>query len=112
MAELSYRRHPFPVEIIQHAIWRYLRFTLSYRDVEELVAERGLWVWSKAPPTRSHGQQQSCQSHAPLLGGARSHPQSDVDDGWPVQLGGRVLSLSQRQYLAATVPATDATGVD
>jgi hypothetical protein len=42
MAQLSYRRHRFPPEIIQHAIWLYLRFTLSYRDVEELLAERGL----------------------------------------------------------------------
>src|SRR5580700_1526966 len=42
MDQLSYRRHRFPPEIIQHAIWLYLRFTLSYRDVEELVAERGL----------------------------------------------------------------------
>ena len=42
MAPLSYRRHRFPPEIIQHAIWLYLRFTLSYRDVEELLAERGL----------------------------------------------------------------------
>src|SRR5262249_51804712 len=32
----------FPAEIIQHAIWLYLRFTLSYRDVEELLAARGL----------------------------------------------------------------------
>jgi putative transposase len=31
-----------PAEIIQHAISLYLRFTLSYRDVEELLAERGL----------------------------------------------------------------------
>jgi hypothetical protein len=37
----SYRRHRFPPEIIQHATWLYLRFTLSYRDVEELLAERG-----------------------------------------------------------------------
>src|SRR5947209_8035268 len=44
MAQLSYRRHRFPVEIIQHAIWLYLRVTLSYRDVEELLAERGLGV--------------------------------------------------------------------
>ena len=36
MALLSYRRHRFPPPIIQHAIWLYLRFTLSYRDVEEL----------------------------------------------------------------------------
>ena len=28
--------------IIQHAVWLYLRFTLSYRDVEEVLAERGL----------------------------------------------------------------------
>jgi transposase-like protein len=44
MAQLSYRRHRFPAEIIQHAIWLYLRFILSYRDVEELIAERGLDV--------------------------------------------------------------------
>ena len=36
----SYRRHRFPPPIIQHAIWLYLRFTLSYRDVEDLLAER------------------------------------------------------------------------
>src|SRR5919204_6705501 len=42
MAPLCYRRHRFPPEIIQHAIWLYLRFTLSYRNVEELLAERGL----------------------------------------------------------------------
>ena len=42
MPPFCYRRHRFPPEIIQHAIWLYLRFTLSYRDVEELLAERGL----------------------------------------------------------------------
>ena len=35
MAEISYRRHRVPPVIIQHAVWLYLRFTLSYRDVEE-----------------------------------------------------------------------------
>src|SRR5438309_4543522 len=44
MDQPSYRRHRFPPPIIQHAIWLYLRFTLSYRDVEELLAERGLEV--------------------------------------------------------------------
>src|SRR5258708_39541061 len=44
MDELSYRRHRFPPPVSQHAIWRYLRFTLSYRDVEELLSERGLEV--------------------------------------------------------------------
>ena len=42
MAPLCYCRHRFPPEIIQHAIWLYLRFTLSYRDVEDLLAEHGL----------------------------------------------------------------------
>jgi putative transposase len=41
MALLCYSGHRLPPEIIQHAIWLYLRFTLSYRDVEELLAERG-----------------------------------------------------------------------
>src|SRR6202795_1077671 len=44
MDQLSYHRHRFPPPIIQHAIWLYLRFTLSYRDMEELLAERGLAV--------------------------------------------------------------------
>jgi len=35
MVEISYRRHRFPPAVIQHAVWLYLRFTLSYRDVEE-----------------------------------------------------------------------------
>jgi hypothetical protein len=42
MQPSSYARHQFPAEIIQHATWLYLRFTLSYRDVEELLAERGI----------------------------------------------------------------------
>ena len=42
MQPISYVRHQFPAEIIRHATWLYLRFTLSYRDVEELLAERGI----------------------------------------------------------------------
>jgi putative transposase len=44
MQSLSYARHRFPPEVIQHVIWLYLRFALSYRDVEDLLAERGLDV--------------------------------------------------------------------
>src|SRR5215204_3869309 len=44
MQPISYDRHQFPPDIIRHAVWLYLRFTLSYRDVEELLAERGLEV--------------------------------------------------------------------
>ena len=40
----SYKRHGFPPELIAHAVWLYFRFALSYRDVEELLAERGVTV--------------------------------------------------------------------
>jgi transposase-like protein len=39
---ISFARHQFPPAIIRHAVWLYVRFTLSYRDVEDLLAERGL----------------------------------------------------------------------
>jgi putative transposase len=42
MRQLSFKRHRFPPEIIRHSVWLYARFTLSFRDVEEMLAERGL----------------------------------------------------------------------
>ena len=44
MKKISYRGYRFPPEIIHQAIWLYLRFTLSLRDVEDLLAERGIIV--------------------------------------------------------------------
>jgi putative transposase len=44
MQPISYARHRFPPDVIRHAVWLYLRFTLSYRDVEDLVAERVLMI--------------------------------------------------------------------
>ena len=44
MDELSYRCHRFPSIIIQQAVWLYFRFALSYRDVEDMLAERGIDV--------------------------------------------------------------------
>jgi transposase-like protein len=43
-AKSIYHRHRFPKEIIRHAVWLYYRFCLSYRDVEDLLAERGFNV--------------------------------------------------------------------
>ncbi len=42
MQKISYARYRFPPVIIQHAVWLYFRFPLSYRDIEDLVAERGI----------------------------------------------------------------------
>jgi putative transposase len=39
-----YKRHRYPTEIITHAVWLYFRFSLSYRDIEELLAARGIVV--------------------------------------------------------------------
>jgi putative transposase len=39
-----YKGHRFPVEIISHCVWLYFRFNLSFRDIEEMMAERGVVV--------------------------------------------------------------------
>jgi len=44
MRKITYTRHRFPPVIIQRAIWLYFRFPLSFRDVEEMMAERGIEV--------------------------------------------------------------------
>jgi putative transposase len=44
MTEIRYTGYRFPPEIIQQSIWLYLRFALSFRDVEDLLAERGISV--------------------------------------------------------------------
>jgi putative transposase len=44
MKPISYKRHRFPADVIRQAVWLYFRFTLSFRDVEELLAQRGIEV--------------------------------------------------------------------
>ena len=39
---ISFARHQFPPAVIRRAVWLFMRFTLSYRDVEDVLAERGL----------------------------------------------------------------------
>jgi putative transposase len=41
-APARYKHHRFPGEIISHGVWLYYRFPLSYRDVQELLFERGI----------------------------------------------------------------------
>ena len=38
------KRHRFPADVIRHAVWLYFRFSLSFRDVEELMADHGVDV--------------------------------------------------------------------
>ena len=48
MRPISFKRHRFPPDAIRHAVWLYFRFTLSVRDVEELMAQRGIEVSREA----------------------------------------------------------------
>jgi putative transposase len=41
---LSFKRHRFPADVIRRAVWLYFRFTLSFRDAEEMLAHRGVEV--------------------------------------------------------------------
>lgn len=44
----TYKRHRFPSDIISYAVWLYYRFNLSHRDIEDLLAERGITVSREA----------------------------------------------------------------
>ena len=44
MKQISFKRHRFPADVIRHAVWLYFRFSLSFRNVEELLAQRGIDV--------------------------------------------------------------------
>ena len=47
MRQISFKRHRFPPDVIRYAVWLYYRFTMSLRDVEDLLAERGIDVTRK-----------------------------------------------------------------
>jgi len=97
MPPISYARHQFPPFVIQRSVWLYLRFTLSYRDVEELLAERGLdvsyetvrrWVLKFGPAfarrLRRQRPRPSSRWHLDemvvLIGGKRQYLWRAVDD--------------------------------
>ena len=52
MEPISYRGHRFPPDVIRQAVWLYFRFTLSLRDVEELLAQRGIDVSYETTPSQ------------------------------------------------------------
>ncbi len=73
MRKISYAGYRFPLEVIHQAIWLYLRFTLSFRDVEDLLAERGIavsyetvrrWVNHFGPMIAAHLRKRPPKPHA------------------------------------------------
>jgi len=55
MQKISYARYRFPPVIIQHAVWLYFRFPLSFRDVEDLLAGCCTFFATKAAENHKYG---------------------------------------------------------
>jgi hypothetical protein len=81
MDQVSYRRHRFPPPIIQHAIWLYLRFILSYRDMEELLAERGVGGFLRNRGALGFKVRARDRTKAPTLPPAPERPMAPRRDG-------------------------------
>ena len=73
----SYQRHRFPSEIISYAVWLYHRFCLSFREVEELLAERGIIVTYETV-------RQWCQKFGPAYARKFKKRQGRLGDTWHI----------------------------
>jgi putative transposase len=77
-----YAGHRYPAEIISHAVWLYFRFTLSFRDIEELLTARGIVVTYEAARQwfRKFGQQyaKKIRRRRPVYGELLFKPRSAV----------------------------------
>ena len=87
----SYQRHRFPSEIISHAVWLYHRFCLSFREVEELLAKRGISVTYETI-------RQWCQKFGPDYARKLKKRQGRLGDTWHIDEV-FVTIQGQRQYL-------------
>ncbi len=87
----SYQRHRFPSEIISHAVWLYHRFCLSFREVEELLAERGITVTYETV-------RQGCRKFGPAYARKFKNRQGRLGDTWYIDEV-FVTIQGQRQYL-------------
>ena len=87
----NYQRHRFPSEIISHAIWLYHRFCLSFREVEELLPERGIVVtYETIRPW--------CQKFGPDYARRLKKRQGRLGDTWHIDEV-FITIQGQRQYL-------------
>ncbi len=87
----SYHRHRFPSEIISHAVWLSRRFCLSFREVEELLAERGITVTYETV-------RQWCRKFGPAYARKFKKRQGRLGDSW--QLDEVLVSIhGEPQYL-------------
>src|SRR5215831_19657382 len=85
----DYRGYRFPPEIISYAVWLYHRFCLNFRDVEELLAERGVTVSYEAV-------RQWCLKFGPSFAKKLRHRQGRLGDTW--HLDGVFVSIQGKRY--------------
>ena len=71
----QYYGHRFPPEVISYAVWLYRRFTLSFRDIEDLLAERGIIVSYESI-------RQWCQKFGPGFAKRLRNTQGKLGDTW------------------------------
>ena len=90
----SYRGYRFPPEIISQAVWLYHRFALSFRDIEDLLAERGVIVTYESI-------RQWCMQFGPSYANQLRKRQGRLGDTWLMDeavivtvQGGTPLSLA------------------
>jgi putative transposase len=94
-----YKNHRFPGEIIGHGVWLYYRFTLSYRNVEELLFERGIIVSQEAI-------HQWCRKFGQDYANQLRHRRPQLGDKW--HLDEVFLSIhGKRHYLWRAVDQDD-----
>ena len=87
MNKISYAGYRFPPEIIHQAIWLYLRFTLSLRDVEDLLAERAIgFPTAIRRPFRAADRLRLARKHRP-----RPHSAWHLDEVY-LKIDGRLVT--------------------
>ena len=86
-----YYGHRFPPEIISHAVWHYYRFCLSFRDVEDLLAKRGIIISYETI-------RQWCLKFGPEYARQLKRRQGRLDDTWFLDEVFVTIN-GQRQYL-------------
>lgn len=96
----EYRGHRFPPEIISHAVWLYHRFTLSFRDIEDLLAERGVIVSYESI-------RQWCGKFGPHYASKLRKRQRQLGDTWFMDEATIVTVMGERRYLWRCVDQDD-----
>ncbi len=101
---ISFKRHRFPAEVMRYAVWLYFRFTLSVRDVEELLAQRRI-VDSRDAGFREMPQLDRCGSQGlTSLGGSDAgRGQADAGDGLRVFVHNPVADFLHQNHGACQI---------